>query len=210
MKRYSDQRAELATDLHNARLDMVVETLLASNAASVLDLGCGAGELLLRLSAESRFTKIAGIDTSQQALAAARNLLAHRNCLANSRRISLYHGSFTAFVEELVGFDAAIMVETIEHIDPQRLSTVEQAVFAGYLPKTVLITTPNCEYNILHGLPKGALRHRDHRFEWTRAKFRGWAAGVAERNGYQVAFADIGPVDQILGSSTQMAIFSRL
>jgi small RNA 2'-O-methyltransferase len=112
--------------------------------------------------------------------------------------------------DDLASFDAAVLVETIEHIDPQRLTAVERAVFGGYCPGLVLITTPNREYNVLHGLPEGALRHRDHRFEWTRAKFRSWSEGVAKRHGYRVVFDDIGPVDAELGSSTQMATFSRI
>jgi hypothetical protein len=144
-----------------------------------------------------------------EALAAARQLLALEVHGRQDERLSLYQASFTSTVEDFIGFDAAVMVETIEHVDPHRLSAVEQAVFKGYHPKTVLVTTPNHEYNVLHGMPQGAFRHRDHRFEWTRAKFRGWADGVARRNGYLTVFEDLGPVDPVLGSSTQMAIFSR-
>ncbi len=210
MKKYSDQRGETATDLHNERLEKITQILLEGGAESVLDLGCGSGDLLVRLSEEDQFRQIVGIDTSQEALAAARNLLAQQDCQPDNQRVSLYHDSFTALVEELTGFDAAVMLETIEHIDPQRLSAVERAVFAGYAPRMVLITTPNLEYNPLHGLPEGTLRHQDHRFEWTRDKFRRWAEGVAGRNGYRVVFEDIGPVDLLRGSSTQMAVFCRI
>jgi len=208
MDRYPGQRSETATSLHGERLDAVIRRLRESNAESVLDLGCGPGELLARLAGESRIRKIAGLDNSQEALAAARQRLA-REGRRDDRRLCLYHASFTSFIEELVGFDAAVLVETIEHIDPQRLSAVEQVVFSGYRPKTVLITTPNCEYNVLHGVRPGVFRHYDHRFEWSRAKFRGWAEGVAGRNEYRVTFDDIGEVDPVLGSSTQMATFSR-
>jgi small RNA 2'-O-methyltransferase len=198
------------TSLHEERLERVVRALLESGSESVLDLGCGPGELLARLARERQFKKIVGIDTSLEALAAARHLLAMEEHDSNGERLFLFHASFTSFVEDLAGFDAAVMVETIEHIEPHRLSAVEQVVFAGYRPRTVLVTTPNSEYNPLHGIPEGAFRHRDHRFEWTRTKFRGWAEGVAKRHGYQVVFEDIGTVDPSLGSSTQMAIFSRV
>jgi small RNA 2'-O-methyltransferase len=205
LHRPADPRAELATSLHEERLEKVVRTLLERGAESVLDLGCGAGELLVRLATEARFKKLVGIDSSPATLDAARQLLAGEA----GARITLHHASFTTVVDGLADFDAAVLVETIEHVDPQRLSAVELAVFAGYRPKIVLITTPNREYNVLHGLPEGALRHRDHRFEWTRAKFRTWSEGVARRHGYQVSFDDIGAVDAEFGSSTQMATFSR-
>jgi len=200
----------MVTSLHNERLETVIHALLESNSESVLDLGCGPGELMARLAAERRFTRIAGIDTSLEALAAARRLLAVEEIDQGGTRLSLHHASFTTFIEELADFDAAVMVETIEHIDPHRLSAVEQTVFAGYRPRTVLVTTPNREYNVIHGVPDGVFRHRDHRFEWTRRKFREWAEGVASRHGYRTVFKDIGAVDPALGSSTQMATFSRI
>jgi small RNA 2'-O-methyltransferase len=205
-----EQTLGMTTSLHDDRLEAVVRALLESKAESVLDLGCGAGELLARLAGEKQFKKIVGMDTCLEALEAARHLLANEEGLRQERRLLLCHASFTHFLEEFANFDAAVMVETIEHVDPQRLSAVERAIFAGYRPKTVIVTTPNREYNVLHGVPEGAFRHRDHRFEWTRAKFRGWAEGVARRNGYQAVFADIGTVEPRLGSSTQMAIYSRL
>ncbi len=205
LNRPADRRAEALTSLHEERLDAVVRTLLQSQAESVLDLGCGPGELLVRLAGEKQFRKLAGIDASLEALEAARRLLAAEE----PGRVTLCHASFTTVIDALTGFDAAALVETIEHVDPQRLSVVEQAVFAGYRPKTVLITTPNREYNVLHGIPEGALRHPDHRFEWTRGKFATWCEGVARRNGYRVVCSDIGAVDPELGSSSQMATFSR-
>lgn len=198
----------MATSLHAERLDTVVQALLACGAESVLDLGCGPGDLLVLLAREQQFKRIVGMDTSLEALSTAR----HRLILepgADAGGPGLCQASFTTFVEEFVGFDAAVLVETIEHVAPHRLSAVEQAVFAGYRPKTVLVTTPNREYNVLHGMPEGAMRHRDHRFEWSRSKFRTWSAGVARRNGYRVVFADIGAVDPLLGGSTQLATFSR-
>lgn len=207
MKRHPDRQSEMATDLHTERLERVVQALRESQAESVLDLGCGPGDLLLRLVDERQFKKIVGLDTSREALAEARHLLSRKE---NAGNVSLYQGSFTSFDEDMAGFDAAVLVETIEHVEPHRLSAVEKAVFAGCRPKTVIITTPNYEFNVLHGVPEGAFRHPDHRFEWTRAKFRSWAEGVAGRNGYRTSFEDIGERDPVLGSSTQMVTFSRI
>jgi len=201
---------ESPIDLHSERFDVVVRTLLQSGAESVLDLGCGTGELLVRLIRERAFSKIVGIDTSEEALAIARSIVAQHDDVGTPERLSILHASYTSFSEDISGFDAAVMVETIEHIHPQHLSAVEKAVFARCTPKTVIITTPNQEYNVMHGLPEGTLRHPGHRFEWTRTKFRKWAAGVAARTGYRTSFDNIGPHDPLLGSSTQMVTFKRI
>jgi small RNA 2'-O-methyltransferase len=194
----------MATLLHEERIEAVMRALLASGARSVLDLGCGPGVLLARLAREPQLERIVGLDVSAEALAAA------AQALGKARgRVTLLHGSFARPDPRLAGFDAAALVETIEHINPDRLSSVERAVFGSFRPRTVVVTTPNLEYNVLYGLPDGRLRHRDHRFEWSRAKLEAWAGGVAGRNGYRVAFAAIGDPHPTLGGSTQMATFRR-
>jgi len=208
MRRYAPGRDDEVTSLHDERLDKIVQVLRHHRAETVLDLGCGAGELLARLASEPAFRQIVGLDISLAALSTARDLLERLGHPADGSRLSLSHASFTEASDDFRGFDAAVMLETLEHIDPQRLSVLEKAVFGGFRPTLVIVTTPNREYNVLHGLPQGTLRHRDHRFEWDRDKFRQWATGVAGRNGYQVTFDAIGPVDPLYGSSTQMAVFS--
>lgn len=198
----------MATALHDERIETVARLAVACGAKRLLDLGCGSGELLARLAREPRFQRIVGIDISPQALSAARALLG-LDPRMDDGRIALLEASFTQPDERLRGFDAALLVETIEHIPPQRLSRVEHAVFAWSRPQTVVITTPNQEYNVLHGMPPGAMRHPGHCFEWDRRKFRKWATGLAARNGYSVEFGDIGIADPLLGSSTQLALFGR-
>lgn len=194
--------------LHEARLDAVSTCLLALGARSVLDLGCGDGDLLATLARQSQFERIVGIDISQESLASARQTLM-LDITASGARVEVMCASFTEANKYLCGFDAGVMLETIEHIDPGRLSLVENAVFRDYRPRTVLVTTPNQEYNLLHGIPPGAFRHADHRFEWDRPHFRRWASGIADRNNYTVRFDDIGPLDPERGASTQMAIFEQ-
>lgn len=173
------------------------------------DLGCGAGDLLVRLAARDTFTRLVGIDIDPAAVAAACHTL-HDLRGAPRDRVQVYCASFEARGEDLAGFDAAALVETIEHIDPGRLARVEETVFGRMRPELVLVTTPNQEFNVLHGLGPGERRHRDHHFEWPRARFRQWARGVAERNGYRARFVDLGAADPLLGSSTQMARFKRI
>jgi 3' terminal RNA ribose 2'-O-methyltransferase Hen1 len=196
----------MASALHQERLDTVVRQLLESGATGVLDLGCGSGELLLRLAREPRFSRVIGIDIDEEVLDQARLALG-LGITDRGGRVQVRHGSFEEADPEFAGFDAATLIETIEHIDPRRLSRVELAVFGSMRPGTVLVTTPNQEYNILHGMAPGRLRHPGHRFEWDRARFRHWAQGVAARNRYRVSFIDVGAPDPRYGSSTQMACF---
>lgn len=112
--------------------------------------------------------------------------------------------------ENVKGYDAATVVEVIEHLDPSRLAAFERVLFACARPRLVVLTTPNVEYNVKFAtLAKGKLRHKDHRFEWTRATFQMWARQAAERFGYSVRFLPIGPEDLLVGAPTQMGVFER-
>jgi small RNA 2'-O-methyltransferase len=197
----------VASTLHHARLDAVVETLMASGARRVADLGCGRGQLLERLRDQTQFVRILGIDIDASALAHARERLGLDLCRPD-KRLHVCRGSFEESDWADGPLDAAVLLETIEHIDPGRLSRVESAVFGRVRPSLVVVTTPNQEHNALHGLSAGKRRHPGHRFEWTRAQFRLWCGGVAERQGYDVHFHAVGPPDPVVGSSTQMACFS--
>jgi hypothetical protein len=113
--------------------------------------------------------------------------------------------------KRLAGFDAAAVVEVIEHLDPPRLAALERVLFEFARPTTVVLTTPNREYNVMwESLPAGKFRHPDHRFEWTRQEFQEWANRVAFNHGYAVRFLDVGPVDANVGAPTQMGVFERV
>jgi 3' terminal RNA ribose 2'-O-methyltransferase Hen1 len=157
-----------------------------------------------------QFTRICGVDASSRELEIAAERL-HLGEMAPSQRerINLLHGALTYRDRRLAGFDAAAIVEVIEHIDPPRLSAFADAVFGAARPKTIILTTPNAEYNARYeALGEGELRHADHRFEWTRAEFAAWANAAATKFGYAVAFDQIGEADPALGAPTQMAVFT--
>ena len=197
--------------LHRLRLETVVTTLKQSGAKSVLDLGCGEGKLIKLLLAEKQFERITGLDVSYRSLELAQQRL-HLDRLPERQRqrVTLLHGALTYRDQRLQGYDAAAVVEVIEHLDPPRLSAFARVLFECASPATVVLTTPNAEYNVkFETLPVGTLRHIDHRFEWSRQQFEVWASDVAQRFGYQVSFAPLGPEDEAVGAPSQMAVFSR-
>ncbi|MFF7093326.1 3' terminal RNA ribose 2'-O-methyltransferase Hen1 [Streptomyces rubradiris] len=192
------------------RREAVLAALDAAGAARVLDLGCGEGQLVRALLKDARFTEIVGVDVSQRALTvASRRLKLDRMGERQAARVKLVQGSLVYTDQRLRGYDAAVLSEVVEHVDPPRLPALEYAVFGHARPRTVVVTTPNAEYNVRwESLPAGHVRHRDHRFEWTREEFRAWAAAVAERYGYEAAFTSVGPDDPEVGPPTQMAAFT--
>jgi len=211
VKEYEERALEERVSLNDARLAAVCAELEASGARTVIDLGCGEGRLLSRLARAKQITKLVGVDVSTRALEIARERL-HVDELPDHKRerISLLQASLTYRDARFAGFDAACAVEVIEHIEPSRLGAFERVVFELATPATVIVTTPNAEYNAkFESLLPGKMRHRDHRFEWTRAEFEAWARAAAERYGYTVRFVAIGPVDDALGAPTQMGVFSR-
>lgn len=175
-----------------------------------MDLGCGAGALLERLLRDG-YDEVVGVDVSVRALEAAhRKLKLDEMHDAQRQRIKLLQSPLTYRDKRLTGYDAAALVEVIEHLDPPRLAAAEQNVFASARPGTVVITTPNSEFNVRwETLPAGEFRHPDHRFEWTRDQFRNWAESVAGRHGYSVRFLPIGREDPEVGPPTQMGVFER-
>lgn len=214
-----DQRAREAEEeaveeplrLNEERLGSVAAVLKESGAKRVLDLGCGSGKLIGALMKEPQFDEIVGVDISHRALeAAASRLRLERLAPRQRERVRFFQTALTYQDRRLSGFDAAAAVEVVEHLDEPRLSAFERVVFEHAHPSTLVVTTPNREYNArFEGLPAGQFRHRDHRFEWTRRELEDWAGEVAGRFGYGVRFLPIGPEDPELGAPTQMAVFER-
>ncbi|OFE13763.1 hypothetical protein PHACT_11980 [Pseudohongiella acticola] len=200
----------MSTDLHRERLDAVLHEIRGSEARCVVDLGCGNGELLVWLRELDQITRLIGIDIDTTVLAEARQAL-NIDMFNPSAELKVCRGSFENTDWYSKGgdgsIDAAIMLETIEHIEPGRLSRVEDTVFRALRPPLVIITTPNKEYNPIHGMADHEIRHPGHFFEWTRAQFRSWCEGVAGRHRYTARYADIGETHPTLGSSTQMVCF---
>jgi 3' terminal RNA ribose 2'-O-methyltransferase Hen1 len=206
-----EQKVERPLGLHGQRLGTVLSVLRGVGATSVVDLGCGEGKLLRHLLTDRQFERILGMDVSWRSIEIATDRLKVDRLGEKQRaRLQLIQGSLMYRDKRLEGFDAAAVVEVIEHLDAPRLAAFERVLFEFAKPATVVVTTPNEEYNSLFPtLPAGQLRHRDHRFEWTRKEFAQWADGIASRFGYSVHIQPVGPEDAALGAPTQMATFRR-
>ena len=206
-----EEAVERALNLNEQRLNSVIAALRSTNAKRVLDLGCGEGKLLRVLLEDRAFEEIVGVDVSHRALQIANERLRVERMPARQReRIKLMQGSLMYRDQRLKGFDAASVVEVIEHLDQPRLAAFERVLFEFAKPGAVVLTTPNVEYNVrFETLPAGVFRHKDHRFEWTRAQFREWAQKISESYGYAVRFLPVGPEDDAVGAPTQMAVFER-
>lgn len=198
-------------NLNTQRLAAVAAAVRASGARTVIDLGCGEGRLLTLLLKEP-YTRIAGADVSWQALErAGERLHLSRMQAAQSNRLQLFQSSLTYRDERFAGYDAACVVEVIEHLDESRLAAFAQVLFGEAKPETVVLTTPNIEYNKNYAtLNAGALRHNDHRFEWTRAQFSAWVQATAEGYGFSAQTSQVGEAHPDFGAPTQMAVFTKI
>lgn len=196
------------SSLHEERLDEVARRVRQSGCTRIVDLGCGTGSLMRRLLHDAHYHHIHGLEQCGMSLRHAREMLAE--VAPDDARLTLQQGSWLDPGLGLTGFDGAVMVETIEHVDPGRLSGLQKAVFETLRPDWLLVTTPNAEFNPLFDLAPGEFRDPDHRFEWGRDRFREWASSMARRTGYAVRIGGIGEADPELGPPTQIATFTRI
>jgi 3' terminal RNA ribose 2'-O-methyltransferase Hen1 len=210
-KTTSEEVVEKKTGLHALRLDLVCQRIIESGATSVIDLGCGEGKLIRRLMKATALKTIVGMDVAIRSLEIASSRLRIDELPSfQLDRVKLIHGSLMYRDSRFKGFDAAALVEVIEHLDEPRLTAMERVVFEFAKPGHVFVTTPNREYNEMwESLPAGKFRHPDHRFEWTREEFRVWADSICDRFGYSVNVEPVGEEQTNIGAPTQLAIFKQ-
>ncbi len=205
------QKSLAKINLHQQRLEAAAEQLKKNGVKTVVDMGCGEGRLIRILLKDGQFDKILGVDVSMRELQKAKQRLDFDEMSPRMReRLDLMQGSVTYRDRRIEGFDGMALVEVIEHLDEDRLSAMSRVVFEFAQPRTVVITTPNGEYNVKYEtLLAGDFRHDDHRFEWSRPEFEAWAHKTATHFGYSVDFFPVGDFDETVGAPSQMGVFKK-
>jgi 3' terminal RNA ribose 2'-O-methyltransferase Hen1 len=207
----SEDMIEKPISLNQQRMEAVVDILKTKGVQRIVDLGCGEGKLLKLLLKEPTFTEILGMDVTYRSLEIAQERVLDKLPTHQQGRLKLIQGSLNYRDARIAGYDAATVIEVIEHMELDRLAAFERVLFEFARPKFAIVTTPNIEYNVkFENLPAGKLRHPDHRFEWTRSQFQNWAQAISNKYKYSVEFGSIGEIDPIVGSPTQMAIFKAI
>uniref|UniRef100_H2YXS7 Small RNA 2'-O-methyltransferase n=1 Tax=Ciona savignyi TaxID=51511 RepID=H2YXS7_CIOSA len=203
--------------LYVQRYNKVLELLSRLRPEKVVDLGCAECKLINLLRHEDYVKEISGVDLDGSLLRGCSHKLDPQaydflNKRFNPLTIRLYQGSVSEFDERLRNYDAVVSIELIEHLLPKTLEDFPQAVFGYINPKTVIISTPNADFNVLFGL-NGCFRHWDHKFEWTRKQFQSWCENICKDYQYSVEYDGVG-VDpdktQNFGYCSQFAIFTKL
>jgi len=197
--------------LNDIRLDSVFNELVQNKIYSVIDIGCGEGKLIQKLIKSSQFNKIAGMDVSYKELLKAKARMFFDEMAPRQKsRIDLFHGSIVYKDERLRIYQAATVIEVIEHLDEEKLHIFEKVLFEYTNPEFIIITTPNIEFNETYKkINKQDLRHHDHRFEWTREEFQSWSEKLAKKYNYNIEFKNVGESIKDIGSPTQMGIFKH-
>jgi 3' terminal RNA ribose 2'-O-methyltransferase Hen1 len=202
---------EQPLSLNQQRMETVVATLKANGVQKIVDLGCGEGKLLKLLLQEPTCSEILGMDVTYKSLEYAQERVLDKLPTHQKGRLQLIQGSLNYRDARIAGYDAATVIEVIEHMELDRLTAFERVLFEFAKPRIAIVTTPNVEYNVkFENLPPGKLRHSDHRFEWTRVEFQTWANAITDRYKYSVEFKPIGNIDPEVGAPTQMAVFTAL
>lgn len=184
----------------------IVENIPAKQ--TLVDFGAGEGKLSVRLGFIPGVKEILAVEPTERAqLRAIERFDKAARREAFVKPIPVW-GSLFYYDERLRCKDVMILCEVIEHIDEYRLPGTMECLFKEYQPKTLIVTTPNAEYNAFYQMPE-KMRHKDHRFEWTRQEFSEWCNGWANLYPYEVQIEGIGDQTEEYGQPTQTAIFTR-
>ncbi|KAK4795886.1 hypothetical protein SAY86_028212 [Trapa natans] len=223
------EQAFFSPPLSKQRVEYAVGRIRQSDATSLVDFGCGSGSLLESLlDYATGLEKIVGVDISVKSLIRAAKVL-HSKLSKDSSTIKsavLYDGSIIELDSRLCGFDMGTCLEVIEHMQEEQAHLFGDIVLGSFRPKTLIVSTPNYEYNVIlrgssapnqeedadeksqAGGQSFKFRNHDHKFEWTRRQFESWASKLATKHNYMVEFSGVGGSHDIEpGFASQIAVF---
>ncbi|MET7671167.1 methyltransferase domain-containing protein [Micromonospora luteifusca] len=201
--------------LHQQRHAVASDVLNRRGVRKALDVGCAQGEF--ELAALRRWpqkaTEFHGIDPDTDAVRSGLEQLDRELDDRLRSRARLDVAEVADLPHLWADHDAVVAIEVIEHLDEPTLELFARLVFRELSPPTVVLTTPNAEYNVLfpedHPSGRPRVRHPGHHFEWTRSEMRRWIAAHAAPAGYRAALRGIGEAHPMYGPPTQLWVLSH-
>ncbi|WIM41190.1 3' terminal RNA ribose 2'-O-methyltransferase Hen1 [Paenibacillus sp. PK4536] len=176
----------------------------------IVDFGAGEGKLSVRLGEIEGVEQIWAVEPSMQSQLRAIDRFAKLEGRTDYVIPVVTTGSLFYRDERWVDQDVIILCEVIEHINEVRLPQVIHTLFTDYRPQTLIMTTPNREYNEVYQMGKDEIRHTDHRFEWTRAELEQYCTQWIQDRPYTFTLSGIGEKHEQYGQPTQMVVFHRI
>ena len=193
---------EKHTSLNTMRYEAIVNQVKQLQHSIVIDMGAGEGKLTEQLAQIKTIDKLYAVDPSNAALMKMTKRFSDAEFSVTP---TIQWGSLYYEEDNFRKADVFILCEVIEHINEDRLPQLMHLITDTYAPKSIIITTPNAEYNRVYELQQ--MRHDDHRFEWTRAQFKAWCSKVSPQ--YELHFEGIGVEHPAYGTPTQMCVMTR-
>lgn len=202
---------------YNTIKELMANDMWSGKLSKVLDIGCAELSFFPFLKHLPGIEEIIAVDIDSELLQSVAHrvgplLSDHLSTRTTPLHVMVLEGSIVQHDSRLLGCDAVIAIELIEHLFPHELEEVPYTIFGFIKPNVACITTPNADFNILFHHLRG-FRHPDHKFEWTRLQFQDWCINISERYpDYEVEFHGIGagPIgSEYLGCVSQMAVFTR-
>ncbi|XP_046972913.1 uncharacterized protein LOC124539652 [Vanessa cardui] len=198
-----------------AVVDCLMDERWCGSLEKVVDFGYHNMSFIKYLKDVPGLKYILGVDIETIPVRCSSDLLECENYVCKREsplQVTLFQGNAADPDYRLIGCDAVIAIEMIEHMLPHDLERFVHTVFGFIKPKVAIITTPNGDFNVLFkALEKNGLRRLDHFFEWSREQFHDWCSNIVTRYPqYTVMSKGIGPgpPDTVhLGCCSQLALF---
>jgi len=171
---------------HEQRID-VVESLIDFKR-SIIDFGCGHGDFAKRLNhrLEKTNKRYYAIDKDDEMLRVVKKRMKDAENV-------IFGASFPEDMIEGEDFDV-IMSEVIEHMKKDEATKVVKDILGKQHVKSLIITTPNKDFNTFFLFYDDEMRYEDHQFEMGKEEFIKWVGEITGdiKNGLGLQLLEIG------------------